>query len=250
MALSRLADSLLHDWMWMRPALGLACILIGYVILFVVSGKFPESQDIPSWFALSIGVFGLTQGLLRWFAVPSPTVLPGQSVRVPNDCAILHLKVFNYNVYRWLRPLVLRSAPEGCQAWIRYRCGEQVVLDWVLGRWNENWEPVDYNTGKPDLKTMLKNRRLEKLYPTERSGLLSTPYEIAFAVKQQNNEDFWHFNDESYQFDLWKNPDWVLPKAQFKLDVQITGHGLIRPTIACFGLENSGTDHGDLHFID
>ena len=155
--------------------------------------------------------------------------------------------MYNFEVAPWLRPLIWRVAPEGCQVWIRYRQGARVAVNWLLARWNENPEPIEYAQAALDIRTMVRNRRLDRMYPTDRSGEFSVPYEVAFLVKQEGVNEVWHFNDEAYRFQpAWRNPDWVLAAGTYEIDVRIAGYGLIRPAVRSLRLVNAGPRIGDV----
>ncbi len=166
-----------------------------------------------------------------------------------------HLAVWNYEVRPAIRPLVLRVAPEGCQIRVRYTNvetqGQMLGAEWLLARWNDNQEPVTEVGGHLSLPSMIRNRRLQpKLFPSEPKGHRNAyPFTVAFAIKRRGDECFYHFCDESYQWGgdegLWLNPDWRLPKGTYRVDVELTGYGLVHPSAAAFRLRNEGPRHED-----
>jgi len=246
--------SVLSDWMWVRIAFAFFCLATAYLMWFVAFGSCtPQRQDIAPIATLAIAVFGVTQGILRWLAVPDPTIEPGDLVPVREKFGILHVRVWNYDVAKWLRPLVTRTAPEGCKIRVRYIRDGHVALGWLLGRWNEHLEPLVYVQGgtQVDLRLMLENRRLDRLYPTDKGGEFAEPYEVAFAVKEDGLSDFHHFNDESYSHQPgWRNPKWALPVGTYTVEVVITGYGLIRAARASFRLRNGSTSLKDFGWAD
>lgn len=264
--------SLFGDWMWVRAAFALGCLAAGYGIW---AGAFqevcPEGQDVITFIAVGFAVFGAAQVILSWYAIPHPHIEPHSREpsrlgpdKIPDDAqddlrrhwehlrefALHHLLVWNYETKPWLRPLVLRVAPEGCQIKVRYldaKTGKPVLADsWLLARWDDNPEPVDYARGEPHLPTMLRNRRLDKLFPTERKGHVDAyPYSVSFAIKKQGEAEFYHFNDEAYRYADWRNPKWRMGRGIYKVEMRVSGYGMLRPACAAFRLVNQGTEHSD-----
>ena len=251
-SVSAIRHSILDDWMWIRIAFGLMCVVTAYLVWYAAFRHArPSRIDIPSLVTLAIAVFGVLQAILRWVAVPDPMIEPGPSVRVLDKYTILHVKVWNLNVRRWLRPLVSRTAPEGCQVRVRYMEGGNTKLGWLLGRWNENPEPVDYEEKRVDIKTMFQNRRLPKLFPVDRESGFAEAYEVAFAVKQDGRESFHHFNDEAYlRGEGWRDPRWELPTGKYEVDICVTGYGLLRESRASFRMRNLGSSAADFGWDD
>ena len=250
--LHSLYRSVLDDWMWVRIVFAFSCVAAAYVIWLVAFERAcPKRQDIAPIATLTIAVFGAVQVFLHWIAVPDPTIERGKLVPVKDKFGILHINVWNYDVPSWLRPLVSRTAPEGCQVRIRYLREKDVALGWLLGRWNENLEPLDYAKGQIDIKLMLQNRRLPKLFPIDRLSEFAEPYEVAFAVKEDSVAEFHHFNDEAYlRGEGWKNQSWALPIGAYTVEVVITGYGLIRAARASFRLRNGSTSLKDFGWLD
>jgi len=251
---AEIRHTIFDDWMWIRIVFGLFCVTVAYAIWFLAFGKHtPKREDIAPIVTLAIAVFGVTQGILRWLAVPDPAIERGPLVPVHGGFGILHIRVWNCDVARWLRPLVVRTAPRGCKVHVRYTQNGNVVLGWLLARWNENPEPLTQTqTGiQPDPRLMAENRRLGRLYPTDRTGEFAQPYEVAFAIKEDGQNDFHHFNDESYPHQPgWRNPAWALSQGAYGVEVAITGYGLIRAARASFRLRNDGTSLKDFGWPD
>lgn len=154
--------------------------------------------------------------------------------------------MWNHDVIWFLRPLIQRVAVEGCVIHFRYTRidGDQNELmlngEWLFGRWDDNPEPVT-RTGF-DLGAAVVNRRLAKLFPTEKPGNVDAyPFSVAFAIKKEGEVGFFHFNDESYAWGFgWCNPHWQLRIGVYRVDVRLTGYGLLRGTTQTFRVINKG----------
>ncbi len=248
---SRLGHYLLEDWMWVRPATAVFCITAGYVVwLSAFHRPAPKSADILSLTALSFGVFGFLQGVLRWLAVPDPEIwIPTEStVRIADNFAVVKIAVANWDVTPFLRPLVLRTAPEGCSLRVSYADPDTGEIKFrALGRWDDNPEPINYQTGAPDLVTMLANRRLAKLFPADRDRSEDI-HTVPLAIKQDRSAVCHHFNDESYSPSHqpgWRNPAWLLPDKRYNVEIELRGYGMIHPArFRCTLVNEDGTGGG------
>lgn len=128
------------------------------------------------------------------------------------------------------------------------------MLDWIHGRWNENPQPLSSTPQgtQVDFPAVYHNRRLAKLFPSEGPGHIDNfPYAVAFTMKRKGDAGFYHFNDESYVDGMWGaykfcRQDRCLGPGLYRLDVRLTGYGLLTARTATFRLRNSGTTHDDL----
>ena len=78
--------AVLDDWMWVRAALVAFCGGAAYLIWFAAFGRTaPQRQDLLPLVALAAAVFGVTQGILRWIAVPDPAIEAGPCARFLKD---------------------------------------------------------------------------------------------------------------------------------------------------------------------
>jgi hypothetical protein len=266
-----------YAW-FIRVALLLFCIVGGWALyaglglrqftLYAVGGK-----DALAIVGLSFGIYATIQIVLRYIAVPNPIIKianrqparlgPPEAQAVPANAtqesrqaieyinlkrqfAVHQLEVWNHDVIWFLRPLIQRVAMEGCTIRFRYTRtdGEQdepmLRGEWLFGRWNDNREPVS-RMGF-ELGTAAVNRRLAKLFPTEKAGNIDAyPFTVAFAIKKEGEEEFFHFNDESYAWGFgWRNPEWQLGIGIYRVDVRLTGYGLLRATTQTFRVINKG----------
>ncbi len=215
-----------------------------------------DGAEIASVLGITIAVFGGIQGLLRWLAAPRIKMTPHTTTRpLPigdGSYAVHHVEVWNTEWWGWLRPLVMATAPEGCQIAFRYwkEIGDREELQfdgkWLLGRWSDNPEPITGNN--INLSAMVTNRRLPKLFPSEEKGHRDAyPFVVAFSIKRNCDTDCYHFNDESYQFQTtylqWCNPDWKLGLGVYRVEVRLTGYGLLAAKTATLWLRNLGDRH-------
>jgi len=245
------------DWIWMRPALIFTGLFLGYTLWAGFSKDlwFDGGQDLLVALVLALAILAVVPVFLGWFGSPTPRIETHASLPEPiriQGLAVHHLAVWNHELPKWVRPLVLRVAPEGCQLRVRYTNVEtlQIMLrgEWVLARWNDNQEPLRED-GQLSIPAMISNRRLRsKLFPSEKAPHRNAyPFTVAFAIKREGDEWFYHFSDESYRWAgetlLWLNPTWRMPQGIYRVDVELTGYGLIHPSVASFRLSNGGTTH-------
>jgi len=244
-------------------------LTLGRVTLSVLEGK-----DMLAIIGLSFGIYATIQIILRYVAIPGPQIVtasrqparlgPAETQTIPANApdevrqliegnnlrrqfAVHHLNVCNHDVLRFLRPLTQRITAEGCVIRFRYtrlnsnREESAANGEWFFGRWDDNPEPVT-RTGF-DLGAAVVNRKLAKLFPTEKQGNIDAhPFSVAFAIKKEGEESFSHFNDESYAWGFgWHNPHWQLGIGTYKVEVRLTGYGLLRTTTRKFRLINRGT---------
>jgi len=240
-----------------RVALFGLCVGGSFLFWGWVLGKWWQSEGSrwPAIVALSFGTYAVIQTSLRYVCTPTPEIKVDEESPVrlgPHpEFAVQKVAVWNYDVPRWLRPLVLRDAPEGCRIRFRYtrvtERGEEMALkgQWLHGRWDDTPEPLTQiiTLKGPvvgyDLKTAVANRRLTKLFASEKGKHPDAyPFGVAFAMKKEGEADFYHFNDDSYQWSDWRNPDWVLGPGTYRVDVRLTGSGLVRAKTATFRLRN------------
>lgn len=202
------------------------CVMIGwasyiYLIKRQIGLSILGGQDILAIIGLSFGIYSTTQIILRYIAIPAPRITlenrqptrlgPEEALPVPNNAteivkqeieqinwkrqfAIHKVQVWNHDVHWLIRPLMQRVTVEGCIIRFRYallRNGqEEPVLngEWLHGRWDDNMEPVS-QTGF-DLRIATVNRRLAKLFPTEKIGNLDAyPFKVAFSMKREGEEN-------------------------------------------------------------
>jgi hypothetical protein len=98
------------------------------------------------------------------------------------------------------------------------------VLGPVHGRWNATPEPLqsflDPQSKKLvtayDISKALSNRRLSQLMPIEGG------YQVAFLAKEDDQDECYVFNDETYPWEAWRNPGWVLAKGVYLVQVRLT----------------------------
>ncbi len=221
-----------------------------------------DGTEILTVTGLTIAVFSGSQGLFRWLATPRLRLQVHSTsgpipIRLP-EYALHHIEVWNHDWPWFLRPLFLATAPEGCQAKFQYwkepdsSISPEFNGQWLHGRWSDNPEPlVETPQGSfPSISASVTNRRLAKLFPTGKRGHIDAhPFIIAFAIKKEGDPDFYHFNDESYYRhgpeNPWCNNDWQLGPGAYRINVRITGYGLLRAKTASFRLRNLGTRHQD-----
>jgi hypothetical protein len=129
----------------------------------------------------------------------------------------------------WLpRALGPRSPVEGAVARFRYRLeGEGAAwTEWRVGRWDDVHQPIIEWLGRLDLRAVETNQRLPKLYPSDLQNA-DRLWPVAFAMRKQGRDGFYHFNDESYKFPPdWENPDWVMPFGTYEVQAELAGYGL------------------------
>lgn len=215
-----------------------------------------NGSEAAAVFGLAAVVFGASQGFFRWLAVPNLRVEIHQaSPQATSPYAFHHVEVWNEERPWFLRPLFLVTAPEGCQIKFQYwrESGgsyvRELCSEWLPGRWNENPQPL-VQTGVgvvPNQEAATANRRLPKLFPTERKLPAERklpdpdPYIVAFAIKRQGDSGFYHFNDMSYLHPGWCDPKWCMPEGVYKVKILITGYGMVGAKRATITLQNSGT---------
>ncbi|GEM_PF-6587325 len=228
-----------------------------------VGGPLLSGGELLQVFGLTVAIFGGFQGLFRWMAVPRLDIRmplhPGPwAINDPNY-AIHHIEIWNREWPWLLRPLFLATAPEGCQVRFRYWKDDAPVPEifpsietpWIHGRWDENPEPVTLTRQGAVINwaALVQNRRLAKLFPTEKPGHIdSFQSSVSFAIKRKGDPDFYHFNDESYlqqQGSRFCRQDRKLGPGTYRVDVRITGYGLLAARTATFRLTNSGTNFED-----
>lgn len=254
--LKRSVEAIVLDWMWVRAALVALSVAVAYVAWVLAFHAFrpsgtdlkPQSVDVFTIGALAFGVFSAVVGALNWAADPNPTIAVGRTITFdrPDHAdssstmrfTVPHLAVTLRDVPAWMRPLALRPAPEGCEVRLTYLDAAtntpSIRGGPVLARWNENPEPVDYAENRFDLAIQLANRRLRKMYP------FGEAYAVPVVVKLQDESDCYHFNDESYRFDKWQNPDWAIKPGRHRIDVTLIGYRMVHPVRASFILLNDG----------
>jgi len=248
----------LSDWVWTRPALPLSSALVGYAIWagFSKDPWFDRGEDFLVALAITLAALAVIPIFLSWLASPTPVIDAHTSTPKPirvQELAVHHLAVWNYELPVWIRPLAIRTAPEGCQVRVRYKnaqTGEAMLGGaWLLARWNDNQEPVTEAGNLLSIPAMIRNRRLQsKLFPSEaKKHRNAYPFTVAFVIKREGENGFFHFNDESYKWasDGWLNPEWRMPLGDYRVEVELTGYGLVHPSTAVFRLRNGGTRHRD-----
>jgi hypothetical protein len=120
--------------------------------------------------------------------------------------------------------------------------------NWICGRWDDNPQPI----GKAgfEYNLAITNRRLARLFPTERQGEIDAyPFMVSFAMKKRGTKEFYHFNDESYAYADWCNKQWLFDSGTYRVEVRITGYGLLRPVVRSFKLIN-GAGYTDFTLKD
>lgn len=274
-----------RGYVWFIRAVLLVCCIAGgwafytYLVLNHITVRGLSGRDWLAIIGLSFGIYATIQIILRYVSVPNPRITiadrqphrlgPTEAQAVPADeseevrqnanrlnllrqFAVHHVKVWNLDVPWPLRPLMQRTVLEGCQIRFRYTriddAQEQLMLNgsWLLGRWDDNPQPI---TDKGfDLNASIVNRRLAKLFPTENRGHVDAyPFTVAFAMKKEGDRNFYHFNDESYQWGFgWRNPRWEFDIGTYRVEVRLTGYGLLRAVTTELRLINKGTTFDDL----
>ncbi|MCL4553371.1 MAG: hypothetical protein M1305_07475 [Candidatus Marsarchaeota archaeon] len=253
-----------------RSGFILLCVALAWSFWFFSQSDFQfpaqlrvmTGAEILAVTGLTIAIFSGFQGLFRWLATPR-LELCVHSVSGPLPIstgihAVHHIEVWNVDWPLLFRPLFSATSAEGCEIKFQYfkeLDGKLVaVLDgqWLHGRWNANPQPLASTpTGVyADKLAAEANRRLARLFPTERKNHVdSHPYTVGFAIKEQGDEDFYHFNDLSYVYHNpnkpWCNDDWRMGPGAYLVKVRVTGYGLLGPMTATFRLNNSGTTHKD-----
>jgi len=265
-----------------RLVLVFVCVFLGWSIYSLIVYRELslinfQGQDYLATIGFSIGLYAFVQLLLRYLSTPNVTITlsngphrlgPSQALQVAADApeeerkriellnikrqyATHHIQVWNCDVPWYICPLIQRIAVEGCHIRFRYtriyNGKEEPMLngEWLFGRWNDNPEPVT-STGF-DLGTAVTNRRLAKLFPTEKNDHIDAyPFTVAFAMKKEGDDGFYHFNDESYAFGFgWSNPHWYMGLGTYRVDIRLTGYGLLRAVTSKFRLVNSGSSLSD-----
>ncbi len=263
-----------------RLLLILICVFLGWSIYsFILYRKLAftcfQGQDYLAAIGFSIGLYAFIQLLLRYLSIPNVKItLAGgprrfgapQELTIPADAsdelrkkiqnenskrqyAAYHIQVWNYDVSWWIRPLIQRVFVEGVRARFRYTKidddHEELMLngEWLLGRWNDNPQPL---SPQYDQTIAVGNRRLTKLFTTERGGNIDAyPFSVAFAVKKEGEDYYCHFNDESYAWPGWSNPHWRIGLGTYRVDVRLTGYGLLGAVTIKYKLSNSGPSLSD-----
>lgn len=256
------------------------CVFLGWSIYsFILYRELTftgfQGQDYLVAIGFSIGLYAFIQLLLRYLSIPNVKITladgprrfgPSQELTIPADAseelqqkiryenskrqyAAYHIQVWNYDVSWWIRPLIQRVVVEGARARFRYTKiddgNEELMLnsEWLLGRWNDNPQPL---SPQYDLTIAVGNRRLTQLFTTERSGNIDAyPFSVAFAIKKEGEDYFYHFNDESYAWPGWSNRHWRLGLGTYRVDVRLTGYGLLGAVTIKYKLLNSGPSLSD-----
>lgn len=147
--------------------------------------------------------------------------------------AILRFEVEHRQPPRPLRALGPRLAVQGASVRFRYRPYPErsAWTDWRYGRWDAVPQPLTGN--KLDLRALETNHSLPSLFPkAERERL-------AFAIKRVGADEFYHFNDASYRFPAWRNPEWVLRSGVYEVEAELAGHGLSWSRKCTFWVESA-----------
>lgn len=248
------------------------------LVLGKLSVRCLTGQDVLAILALTFGIYATTQIIFRYISVPNPRITiadrlpnrlgPKEAQTVPPEAsdevkrnvkrnnqlrqfAAHHIEVWSLDLPWFLRPLIQKVAVDGCQIRFRYTRiydgGEEPMLngEWLFGRWHDNPQPITHAGFEPGAAFV--NRRLAKLFPTEKKGHIDGyPFAVAFAMKKQGMKEFYHFNDESYRWPAWCNRQWLLGIGTYRLQIRLTGHGLLRATTETLKLTNKGTNLDDL----
>lgn len=265
----------------------ISCLLFGWLVYsYLLLDQFSISnlkgQDLLAIIGISFGFYAVIQVILRYCSAPTPKIIisstqpkrlgPREQLDLPphatdeqtktvqhanrlRQFAAHHLEVWSVDVPWYFRPLTQKIAIEGCHIRFRYTriddYSETLMLkgNWLYGRWNDNPEPI--TEGGFQLSVAISNRRLAKLFPTEKRGSTDAyPFATAFVMKKQGTDVFYHFNDESYQYNDWCNPDWLFGQGTYRVDVRLTGYGLLRPITRTLKLINKGINIDDLLIED
>ena len=109
--------------------------------------------------------------------------------------------------------------------------GENEVLNPFKGRWGDTKQPSYLEQGTPP-------RELDSV-DFEESGL---EHELDIALKYQDEEVCYAFNNTSYSAPMWKNPNFILHGERFQINVRLTGQMVDKEW--WFILHNLGKNQG------
>ena len=239
----------------------------------------PEKAEWLAFLGLVFGIFAVTQIGLRLFAFPDPQVElynggklltlggdgPPTDPRIVflNQHAVMHVAVRSPRLPWPIEQLMGRAKIEGAQIRFRYFDLDKGQYPfggdkWLLGRWNDNPEPVSsttfiQNDGSPlqaasvSMRDQVTNRRLPALFPTPDRGPEHAIATVSFLIKRIGQPPLYHFNDDTYGFDHWERPDYLLDGNNYRVDVRLFGYGLPTVVEKSFRLANAGNGLADVN---
>jgi hypothetical protein len=141
-------------------------------------------------------------------------VIPQLLTHTPTH-RFLHVKAVNHRSRFWGR-LMPRNAALFCRAWVDVFPGAGAPFTFDA-RWTTKREPGEY-IGLDKLKIdpgLVYQIPREDIHAGEEA-------EISIAVKHQNEEECYGFNNKSYMFSAWKNPDWKIGLGKHRVAVRLS----------------------------
>jgi hypothetical protein len=200
---------------------------------------------------LTAFVVGLVSGLISGVVASLAVVIVLGVVRAPHlnleigqtadgtyqhgRFRFVHVRVVNqgWSIWRWQ----IRRPATMCRASVSFGdLGSTVPRLTLDGRWTSRPEPV--HQGAINLGEALTVHR-EHLVPGD------DPIEIAIAIKKEGVTDCFGFNNRSYLYPDWSNPEWALEPDTYWVRVVITAAEA--RTQRTFHLVNTGTASTGLH---
>lgn len=130
----------------------------------------------------------------------------------------LHLKVKNVEWPEWWKEFLLGNKPAlFCKAKLEFlEPKTKTEVFSFQGRWTSAPEPLIPTGKQPNVGIFDPSKAIsaeaENILPGESK-------EISVALKIERQDEFIGFNNWSYQWPQWRNPDWVISKGSMLLRV-------------------------------
>ena len=139
----------------------------------------------------------------------------------------VRVQVANQQLRWYLSWWMNRETAADCSAEIRFKSqeGVEVASGIMIGRWSTTPQPVplEGQLGDVRLKIWAPNVRLSVLSKVDIAPGESEPLDV--AVRLNDEEEAFGWNNASYQPPYWRNPAWRLPRARYRVTVTIKSQG-------------------------
>lgn len=183
-------------------------------------------QDIDGRGLLLGGIVGwlfslLTIALLEYFRRCNFSFDVGEEALLKNsqnnEFKFLHIRVSNVMRPFWQAWFLGNLTANNARIWVSFYDYESknVILK-INGRWTSKKEPVNYETNKIDISEALLVPR-ETIPPGETVN-------VSVAIKKQDRQPFFGFNNESY-LENWLKKDYELADKKYIVDIKLSAEG-------------------------
>lgn len=175
----------------------------------------------------AIFVENLRRPKLKFSIAPSEDIQKPQPTGDPITFRSVRVTVTHIGLLRWLR-WMLRGPASQCRAIVTFHHldGQNVFGRGMRARWVGTPEPVlpMMNQGQIvfvlDPHKIVADSRVD-IFPEESETL-------DVAVRFDNDTACYGWNNETYNHQDWKNPNWMLPPGRYLVKVSVTSLGQTR----------------------